>query len=863
MTTAMNGDQPDSNDIRSWATYYREQGMGVCRIRQGEKRPTDVKWTHRSAEPEEFGPDDNIGLMCGWASDGGQHGQFLVCVDIDAPATIAAADEHLPPTGAIEGHPGKPRSHRWYLATGVPPWATSTAEGAVAGAQAAGREPGPFLKHFRHAETGEGMFDLIGSGGQAVAPPSRRDDGTRRTWEPDCGIGKAATIRFEDLWAGVIRFAKAIGAKVPDVGPDDTPVAPAAPAEPVAVARPTSKSASRPAHAKGACSRCDDVPMDERVKRCGRYLEWVDLAHSGHGGHDTTWRAARIIVIDFAVDDRERALALLRDYNQWLRIAGEETWSEAELAHKIDDALRAGPDPKWPRGFRLSESVDDGSKAWDDPARLADGFLQVHTVRFVKQTVFEYQDGAYRVVSDEWLAARVRGFIERAAARQYARRRRAHEAEREKLTAILKETPPGPHAPTGAHTVYEVSNKEARAALSKLEKSPPPAAAKVTKAMVANTIEAIAVRTRLPDKTDLDTWVDGRSATPVLSVENGLLDPVARTLVPHDTDWLSTAKLPVTYDPNAPKPAKWLALLDQLMQGDAEKINVIQEMFGACLDRGLNLKWFGALSGPGDNGKSVVLAVLRFLLGEDNCSSVNLDELTTNRFAAFSLFGKLANIIGDQGHFESRDEGRLKTLTGGDLVTFEQKGKDPFSAVNRAKLIFAANSMPSFAEKTDAVWTRLIPVPFEYTVPAGKKNPALLTPEYWADELPGILNWALDGLARLRVEGWFSGCVRCELLKGQTRLDSNPARLFLTEEYKYAGNEADRITVDELYRSYKTWCDHGGYTRPLTKQRFGKEVRAAFPEVPESKTVRIGDTTAKCWIGLRKTAVTDVTTPAA
>ncbi len=105
--------------------------------------------------------------------------------------------------------------------------------------------------------------------------------------------------------------------------------------------------------------------------------------------------------------------------------------------------------------------------------------------------------------------------------------------------------------------------------------------------------------------------------------------------------------------------------------------------------------------------------MLRYLLGGANCSAVNLDELSNNRFAAFQMFGKLANVVGDQGHFESADEGRLKSLTGGDLVTYEQKGKDSFVAVNRAKLLFACNTMPSFGDKSEAVWNRLVAIPFE------------------------------------------------------------------------------------------------------------------------------------------------------
>ncbi len=308
--------------------------------------------------------------------------------------------------------------------------------------------------------------------------------------------------------------------------------------------------------------------------------------------------------------------------------------------------------------------------------------------------------------------------------------------------------------------------------------------------------------------------------------------------MPHSPDWFATARLPVAYDSGAPTPTKWLAFLSDVMEGDADRTAIIQELFGACLDRSYPAKWFAGLCGSGDNGKTVALVVLRALLGSTNCSAVNLDELTTNRFAAFALFGRLANIVGDQGHFESADEGRLKSLTGGDLVTFEQKGKDSFVAVNRAKLIFACNTMPTFSDRSEAIWNRLVAVPFEYTVPAAKKNPALLTVGYWADELPGILNWALDGLSRLRTQGRFTRSLMCESQKGQTRLDSNPARLFLAGRCEYTGDDTHELLVKELYEGYRSWCVDGGLKYPLTRERFGHEVRSAFPDLQKSKVIR-------------------------
>ncbi len=93
-------------------------------------------------------------------------------------------------------------------------------------------------------------------------------------------------------------------------------------------------------------------------------------------------------------------------------------------------------------------------------------------------------------------------------------------------------------------------------------------------------------------------------------------------------------------------------------------------------------------------------------------------------------------------------------------------------------------------------------------------------------------------------------------MKGQTRLDSNPARQFLTEECDCTGQEIDRVAVDDLYQAYKKWCDSSGFTRLLTKPRFGKEVRNVFTKLPESKVVRDGEVIHRCWIGLKQLCVT-------
>lgn len=71
------------------------------------------------------------------------------------------------------------------------------------------------------------------------------------------------------------------------------------------------------------------------LDRARKYLSKFDPAISGEGGHDATFRAACVLVCDFALG-HDDALALLREFNQRC----QPPWTERELEHKVDDAFK-------------------------------------------------------------------------------------------------------------------------------------------------------------------------------------------------------------------------------------------------------------------------------------------------------------------------------------------------------------------------------------------------------------------------------------------------------------------------------------------------------------------------------------------
>lgn len=121
-------------------------------------------------------------------------------------------------------------------------------------------------------------------------------------------------------------------------------------------------------------------------------------------------------------------------------------------------------------------------------------------------------------------------------------------------------------------------------------------------------------------------------------------------------------------------------------------------------------------SKSGSNGKSQLGGfIVNKLMGYKNTSAVGLDLLSDskNRFDKASLHHKLVNFEADSSANFMSGTNTLKKLSGGkDTIHAEKKGTDAFSFVNYAKLMFSMNELPSFSDRTNGWYRRLLIIPF-------------------------------------------------------------------------------------------------------------------------------------------------------
>jgi P4 family phage/plasmid primase-like protien len=334
-----------------------------------------------------------------------------------------------------------------------------------------------------------------------------------------------------------------------------------------------------------------------------------------------------------------------------------------------------------------------------------------------------------------------------------------------------------------------------------------------------------------------------------IPVANGVLNWKTKQLRSFKPEDYLTYKLPVIYNPNA-KCENFNKFLSEIVR--EEDVQLVKEMFAYCLHRSyINNKAF-MLVGDGANGKSTLLEVLTAFLGKENVSSVALQDLLTNRFAAAELYGKLANIYADLPADILKDTGKFKILTGGDLITAERKFKNLFQFVNYAKLIFSTNNVPYASDQSDAFYRRWIIINFPYKFVdnptnqnENKKDDQILKKLITPEELSGILNECIENLPRLLEKG-FSYRKTTEEIRNEYLRVASPIAAFVMD---CVIEDPDSFVLkEELYTAYCEYCRKNNL--PIkTNTVFHKELRKYVKVSEENK--RFDKERKRVYLGIR------------
>lgn len=306
---------------------------------------------------------------------------------------------------------------------------------------------------------------------------------------------------------------------------------------------------------------------------------------------------------------------------------------------------------------------------------------------------------------------------------------------------------------------------------------------------------------------------------------NGMLNLRTLELVPHDKKFYATYQLPVIFDPNREKRCeRFLQYLEETIQTPGP-IAQVQEFFGYCLTREVRFEKALLLLGPGADGKSKLIAVLRALVGAQNCSAVSFQDLE-NEFHRSSLYGKLLNISTEVGS-KAMESAYFKAIVSGDPISAAFKHENNFEFCPFCKLIFAGNRLPRILDNSDGPFRRLIPISFKRQF-LDDGDPDLL--DKLMDELSEIFQWALVGLHRLWTQRRFTDCDETRDLLMEHRRSNNPVLCFV-EDVCVLG-EYQEVQKEELYKQYKKFAAANGYSQ-MGAENFFRELYTAVANIKQ------------------------------
>jgi|TARA_Y100000310_G_C20619890_1_gene782689 putative DNA primase/helicase len=254
------------------------------------------------------------------------------------------------------------------------------------------------------------------------------------------------------------------------------------------------------------------------------------------------------------------------------------------------------------------------------------------------------------------------------------------------------------------------------------------------------------------------------------------------------------------------------------------------------------------LIGGGMNGKSKFLELLRKFVGKTNVCSTELDTLINSRFEVTRLHKKLVCQMGETNFNEMNKTSILKKLTGGDLIGFEYKRKDPFEEENYAKIIIATNNLPTTTDKTIGFYRRWMIIDFPNQF-SEKKDILNDIPEKEFDNLATNSIIVLNELLKNK-EFSKEGSIEERMKKYEDH--SDPLEKFLKEftTESYEGY----IWKSEFERKLNEWCKGNRY-REMSAVVIGKKMKEKGIEqqqkYEEWMSKDYGKKGGRAWVGIQ------------
>lgn len=381
------------------------------------------------------------------------------------------------------------------------------------------------------------------------------------------------------------------------------------------------------------------------------------------------------------------------------------------------------------------------------------------------------------------------------------------------------------------------------------------------KGKITNIIDALMMD--CPLQAEPPCWLDTRTEPNpknLVTFPNGVLDVYAylrgetEGLMPISPMFFTFSALPYHFDPAALCPG-WMKFLKEVFPDDPKKIDLLQEWFGYNLVPDTSEQKFMVFNGPSGSGKTTVLYVKEAVLGPAQVCHPSLSGLG-QEFGLAQFVGKLAAHIGD-GELDPTAKKRvimerLKELTGSikPMLMVRRMHMAEEAIPIFARVTIACNDLPDLPDSGGALPRRTLALAFTEKFETATRTPNRQLPDELAREAPGIFNWSLNGLERLKRIGGFTIPTSSEHLAKKFTANASPIAQFVDHCCQVASTE--RIIEGTLFDAWRNFAREHGMSSGM-RLKFNHNLTMAVSSVRIGSDQIAGKTVPICFgIGLTK-----------
>lgn len=311
----------------------------------------------------------------------------------------------------------------------------------------------------------------------------------------------------------------------------------------------------------------------------------------------------------------------------------------------------------------------------------------------------------------------------------------------------------------------------------------------------------------------------------LFGVQNGLVDLHTGQFREHpEASSYMTMQGRVAYQEKTGCPL-WKSFLDTCTQGDKELQVYLQKVVGYAMTGSTQEQVFFFLYGMGANGKSTFMNVVQRLLGSYQ-RSIPSSVLMVKKYGSSGASPELAMLRGCRATIASEleegerlSESLVKTMTGGDVIPARHLYSEYFEFKAQFKVFMIGNHRPHIMGGDHGIWRRIRLIPFNHSVPLEQRDPHLEAK--LLAELPGILNWAIEGCLKWQAEGLgLPGCVKRET--DEYRDSEDIMKRFISDRCTLDAGKAELQKT--LYDVYRRWAEDNNEWK-MSNKAFGNKLK--------------------------------------